>query len=423
MPRIALSGSEAAHTLKKQLTTSIWLANLLAAILAASGHCAPSASPAVGYRKTPAAVPLLKEDFGPFIKKMEQRIKANWSPPKGSSHVRVKFTVDRKGTISKVQILQSSGVPIAVQAGLRAISKATQLGPMPKSASEAHDFEFFFKVTESTNYQQEIDTQTKAISINPNDAQARRLRGDAHAALQEFRKALADYSYYICLAPNDAGGYKKRAWCYSQLSQYQRALDDWKEAIRLNPGINAELKLNIARDLWKLHRKKEAFTVVASVLSADPVEAYKLSAEFHCDQPEKAAEDLTRAITVSPGDATLYAKRAEVYQRMPYFTNEERHVSRILKDYTSALALSPNDASLYVDRALVVQRVSHWKCIQDCDRAFIDKTGKFVIDPKYNLCGNFANGLAPVQLLPAAIQAVPKRSSLPRKKPAPPGKA
>lgn len=95
--------------MNKQLAASVLLASLLTPSLAATGLCAPSASPALGNHKTRAAVPLLKVDFKPFMRKMQRRIEANWSAPERSSLVRVKFTVNRKGSISNIQLLESSG--------------------------------------------------------------------------------------------------------------------------------------------------------------------------------------------------------------------------------------------------------------------------------------------------------------------------
>jgi len=85
-------------------------------------------------------------DFKPYMSDVNSRIKRVWFPPKGceSKRVIVAFKIHRGGDISDLHIDQSSGVPTADQAALRAVEAAAPFQPLPAAASEEPDIQFTF---------------------------------------------------------------------------------------------------------------------------------------------------------------------------------------------------------------------------------------------------------------------------------------
>lgn len=65
----------------------------------------------------------------------------------------------------------------------------------------------------------------KAIELNPTDAIAYNNRGNAYSGLQEYHKAIEDYSRSLQIAPS-ADTYYNRAKVYFSLQEYEKALED-----------------------------------------------------------------------------------------------------------------------------------------------------------------------------------------------------
>ncbi|MFN8550690.1 MAG: TonB family protein [Candidatus Obscuribacterales bacterium] len=85
-------------------------------------------------------------DFGPYMADLQRRVKREWFPPKGNERkrVRVEFTVDRSGAVSNVVIKDSSGLPEADQAALKAVKSAAPFKALPNGAKDHIDLNFTF---------------------------------------------------------------------------------------------------------------------------------------------------------------------------------------------------------------------------------------------------------------------------------------
>jgi len=85
-------------------------------------------------------------DYKPYIGQVERELKRAWFPPKGagSKSVTVTFKIHHDGSVSDVQIKQSSGVSIVDDAALKAIRNAAPLRPPPAGSEDPLDFEFRF---------------------------------------------------------------------------------------------------------------------------------------------------------------------------------------------------------------------------------------------------------------------------------------
>ena len=93
-------------------------------------------------------------NWGPYMKDLEQRIKRNWSPPKGDSSKRVviTFTIGRDGRLLSAKVTKSSGVPLADRAAMSAIELTAPFRPLPpefKGQSVPIEFTFDYNVINS----------------------------------------------------------------------------------------------------------------------------------------------------------------------------------------------------------------------------------------------------------------------------------
>ena len=90
---------------------------------------------------------ITEPDFGPYMKELQRRIKMNWSPPKGneSKRVVVLFSVSRDGSLLKVKVYKSSGVPASDQAAIQAVKLTAPFKVLPPEyRGDSVDIQFTF---------------------------------------------------------------------------------------------------------------------------------------------------------------------------------------------------------------------------------------------------------------------------------------
>ena len=103
---------------------------------------------------TPGIDAIKQPNWGPYMRDLEQRIKRNWTPPKGDSSKRVviTFTISRDGRLLNKRIVKSSGVPLADRAAMSAIEQTAPFRPLPpefKGQSVPIEFTFDYNVLNS----------------------------------------------------------------------------------------------------------------------------------------------------------------------------------------------------------------------------------------------------------------------------------
>lgn len=79
--------------------------------------------------------PSQNSDFGPYMKRMQDKIKANWRPPvkEMDAQIVVKYRIMRDGTLDSYGILQSSGAQDLDNAAIDALRSASPFEPLPAS--------------------------------------------------------------------------------------------------------------------------------------------------------------------------------------------------------------------------------------------------------------------------------------------------
>ena len=93
-------------------------------------------------------------NWGPYMRDLEQKIKRNWSPPKGdtSKRIVITFTIGRDGRLLSHRITKSSGIPLADRAAMSAIELTAPFRPLPpefRGQSVPIEFTFDYNVLNS----------------------------------------------------------------------------------------------------------------------------------------------------------------------------------------------------------------------------------------------------------------------------------
>lgn len=125
-------------------------------------------------------------DYAPYIKYLQNKIKSNWSPPKGrhSKRVIALFKLSREGTLQEVKIKESSGNEDVDKSALKAINRSAPFNPFPKESKEKSlDIQFTF------DYNVFMDSTEKNSCHNVNEVY------QAPAEYREYKKLKGYYKY------------------------------------------------------------------------------------------------------------------------------------------------------------------------------------------------------------------------------------
>lgn len=82
-------------------------------------------------------------------------------------------------------------------------------------------------------YKESIEAYSKAIELDPDDAETYRLQGNAQEGLDRYGRAIADYDKAIELEPYSCRFYINRGDAYCKVKKYEEAIADYNEAIEL----------------------------------------------------------------------------------------------------------------------------------------------------------------------------------------------
>ena len=122
------------------------------------GSSGNAGNPSPGNPKGAPGIDAIREpDFGPYMKEVERRIKANWSPPNGgqSKKVVLLFTIARDGRLLSLKIAKSSGFKADDDAAISAVKLTAPFRPLPpeyKGSSVDINFTFDFYASSARRY-------------------------------------------------------------------------------------------------------------------------------------------------------------------------------------------------------------------------------------------------------------------------------
>lgn len=164
-----------------------------------------------------------------------------------------------------------------------------------------------------------IKYYTKAIELNPYDAQFYYYRGRAYNQKNLYPKAIEDFGKAIQYQPNYPSAYASRGFAYYEMGQQDAAIADYTKSIELDPsyavtffkrGVSYQKKGDNAKALADY---TEALRLRPGYVSAlnNRGNIYIRKGEY-----EKARADLDEAIRLNPKYVYGYKSRAFLYERM-----------------------------------------------------------------------------------------------------------
>lgn len=109
-----------------------------------AGFSNPAENKYPGRAPSTASIPDIS--FGPYMSKIQEKIKQRWRPPKGSESKRIVavFSINRDGSLSNLKISKTNANSLANDAALNAIRNSAPFPALPLGSPQSIDIEFTF---------------------------------------------------------------------------------------------------------------------------------------------------------------------------------------------------------------------------------------------------------------------------------------
>ena len=165
-------------------------------------------------------------------------------------------------------------------------------------------------------YEQAIADKSKAIELEPDNADYWESRGTSYHEFGQLELAIADKSKAIKLEPSNAGYWDSRGTSYHAAGQYEPAIADATKAIELDPD-NASYFYSRVVSYYVAMEFEHAIADNSKAIELDPTNAsyqYFRGVIYHkIRQFEQAIADKSRAIELEPTNARYYYSRGISY--------------------------------------------------------------------------------------------------------------
>ncbi|BAZ13230.1 tetratricopeptide repeat protein [Calothrix sp. NIES-4071] len=218
-----------------------------------------------------------------------------------------------------------------------------------------------------------IADYTKAIQINPQDAQAYSNRGVVYASEKKSDLAIADYTKAIQINPQFANAYYNRGIVYASEKKSDLAIADYTKAIQINPQ-DAQAYYNRGNRYADQKKSDLAIADYTKAIQINPqfANAYYNRGIVYVDQKKSdlAIADYTKAIQINPQFAKAYYNRGIVYV-------DQKKSDLAIADFIKAIQINPQFAKAYYSRGNV------YADQKKSDLAIADFTKAIQINPQY----------------------------------------
>ena len=193
-----------------------------------------------------------------------------------------------------------------------------------------------------------IGNFTRAIELNPQDADAYFSRGVAYGDKGEYDLAIADYDATLRVNPQDAAAYINRSVAYVNKGEYDLAIANFDVALRINPKFDAAY---YNRGVAYGHKGEYDLAIadfdVALRINPQDADTYynRGTAYGHKGEYDLAIADFDAALRINPQNAAAYYNRGKTY-------GNKGEYDLAIADYDATLRINPQDADAYYNRGV-----------------------------------------------------------------------
>ncbi len=164
----------------------------------------------------------------------------------------------------------------------------------------------------------DIAEATKALDLNPSDANALQRRARAYSRKGQHSEAIADYAKASQIRPADANLHIGRGASHYSLRQYELALVAYDEALRLDAG-NAVARNSRGNSNRALKRYQDALADFDELIKTRPTFVFGFYnrglTNIDMGRPNDAVRDFTSALGIDKDYAGAYTQRGLLHEK------------------------------------------------------------------------------------------------------------
>ncbi len=208
------------------------------------------------------------------------------------------------------------------------------------------------------DFEHAIENYTKVIELTPTDIYVFYSRGSCYRSLHNYEQAIADYSKAIEIRPSNPYSYSDRAYCYVKRGSEgdnDRALADFQKAAEMDPAsvqnvFDGWMSASISQDLKDKikavvdKKKGRPNALAAGTEDAEPLLNEARSAYAKGDY-DLTITDCGKVIELIPNEWKAYFGRGNAY-----FAKKD--YDKAIADYSKVIELKPDNANAYSHRAI-----------------------------------------------------------------------
>lgn len=191
-------------------------------------------------------------------------------------------------------------------------------------------------------------------------------RGIAYTAVENWEKAIGDFTESLKFNPNDPAVYANRSDAYRDNGDNDKAVADADQAIKLDPKYTRAYYLRGRAQYEKSDYDGAISSFIQTTKRNPKFEAayyYRGRSYFHKADYKRAIADLTQSAKMDPNFADTWFYRGLSHRRL-------KNANAAMPDYNKAIALNPNHAGALNGRAAInVERGEYDSAIVDLTKA------------------------------------------------------
>lgn len=198
------------------------------------------------------------------------------------------------------------------------------------------------------NHRASVEDFSRAIELDDQNVDAYSGRGEVYLAETNYQAAIDDFTQVMELSDSPyelTDAYWMRGQAHTALENYDQAIEDFSQAIMTDVTPSTEYS----------YPRLVSYRGRAEILA--------LRGEY-----DDALDDLTKAVSIDPGNSEVFAQRGEVH-----LLNGDPEAA--VEDYTIALEISPESYAYYIKRGTA------YSTNEDYGSAVADFTGALVFEP------------------------------------------
>lgn len=226
-----------------------------------------------------------------------------------------------------------------------------------------------------------IEEYTQAIALNPDYAEAYNYRGYAYynrgtftSDPEQHELAVKDFRKVVAMKPGTYSAYLAQGSIYIHQKEYEKGIEEINKAIALDP--DEALAYGLRGFIYMQEKNKDPEKVIADSSKAIDIGglwsaiAYSnrgVTLLFEKKQYNRAIDDLSKAIELTPHNAPAYLGRGFALAFKGQF-------NQALEDISRAIELNPKIPAAYNLRGMVYAQIGNPRAIADfqkaCDMGF-----------------------------------------------------